>query len=66
MLGLSGGTIMYVVVFEVLERERSKSISGMIQFTFFLLGFIAMVCIDVFGELKENILEVSFLPSYKF
>ena len=39
---LSGGTLIYVVVFEVLERERSKNVSGLAQLCFFLLGFCVL------------------------
>ena len=48
--GISGGTILYVVVFEILQREKSKSVSGLLQLTFLILGFAVMVCIEVFGK----------------
>ena len=37
--GIAGGTILYIVVFEVLERERSKNVSGLAQLLFIILGF---------------------------
>ena len=37
--GIAGGTILYIVVFEVLERERSKNVSGLAQLLFIVLGF---------------------------
>ena len=46
---LAGGTIIYVVVFEILERERSKNVSGLAQFVFVVLGFGAMLIIELVG-----------------
>ena len=48
--GISGGTILYVVVFEILQREKNKAVPGLLQITFVLVGFAVMVCIEVFGE----------------
>ncbi len=47
---LAGGTIIYVVVFEVLQRERSKSVSGLVQLVFVILGFSVMMFIELFGK----------------
>ena len=47
--GISAGTILYVVVFEILQREKSKSVPGLLQLAFVLLGFAAMLCIELFG-----------------
>ena len=44
---LAGGTILYVVVFEILERERSKNISGLAQLFFVILGFSAMLTVEL-------------------
>jgi len=44
---LAGGTIIYVVVFEILERERSKKVSGLAQLFFVILGFSAMLIIEL-------------------
>ena len=46
---LSAGTILYVVVFEVLQRERSKNINGMATFFAAVLGFVAMLLVEIFG-----------------
>jgi hypothetical protein len=51
---LAGGTLIYVVVFEVLQRERSKSVSGMAQLMSVILGFSALMCIEIFGKLKNS------------
>ena len=48
--GLAAGTILYVVVFEILQREKSKAVPGLLQLAFVLLGFAAMLCIELFGE----------------
>ena len=49
--GLSAGTILYVVVFEVLQREKTrKKIPGLIQLLFVILGFATMLSIEVFGK----------------
>lgn len=53
---LAGGTIIYVVVFEVLQRERSKSVSGLAQLFFVILGFCVMMSIELFGNLKTIII----------
>ena len=47
---LAGGTIIYVVVFEVLERERSKNVSGLAQLFFVLLGFGVLVSVELLGK----------------
>ena len=46
---LAGGTILYVVVFEVLERERSKSVSGLVQLFFVIVGFSVMMSVELLG-----------------
>ena len=55
-VGLAAGTILYVVVFEVLQRERSKSVSGLVQLLFVVAGFSAMMCVDLFGKILNFIL----------
>lgn len=44
--GIAGGTILYIVVFEVLERERSKNVSGLAQLLFIILGFAVISSIE--------------------
>ena len=51
---LAGGTILYVVVFEVLQRERSKQhVPGLLQLAFVSMGFAAMVLVEVYGMTKK-------------
>ena len=48
---LAAGTILYVVAFEILERERSKSISGLVQLCFVIVGFSAMMTVELLGTI---------------
>ena len=53
--GLSAGTILYVVVFEVLQREKTKrKIPGLVQLVFILIGFAIMLCIEILGTSLQN------------
>ena len=49
---LASGTIIYVVVFEVLERERSKNVSGLAQLFFIILGFCVLLMVQLLGDLS--------------
>jgi hypothetical protein len=53
---LAGGTIIYVVVFEVLERERSKNVSGLAQLFFVILGFCVMMSVEILGKVLNIII----------
>lgn len=53
MQGLACGTILYVAFFEILERERSKSTVGLIQWTLLVLGFLSIMCLQLLG--KKNL-----------
>ena len=48
--GLAAGTLLYVVMFEVLNREREKQLPGLLQLTAVILGFIIMLIIQLFRE----------------
>ena len=48
--GIAGGTLLYVVMFEVLNRERTKNVSGLLQLAGILVGFASMLMIEIFGE----------------
>ena len=39
-----------MAVFEVLERERSKNITGLVQVAFVILGFTVMMLVEFFGK----------------
>ena len=49
--GLAGGTILYIVMFEVLQREKEKKVPGICQLFGILLGFGAMMVIELVGKL---------------
>ena len=53
---LAGGTIIYVVVFEVLERERSKNVSGLAQLFFVILGFCVLMAVEILGKVLNIII----------
>ena len=56
--GLAAGTILYVVMFEVLQRERERGkkgegevqVEGILQLAAIILGFSVMMVIEIFGE----------------
>ena len=60
---LAGGTIIYVVVFEVLERERSKNVSGLAQLFFVILGFCVMMLVEILGKVL-NIIILFYFEKY--
>jgi len=48
--GLAAGTLLYVVVFEVLQREKSKQkVPGLIQLAFVLAGFATILLLVRYG-----------------
>ena len=48
---LSGGTIIYCVMFEIIQRERQKDVSGMVQLIGIVLGFVGMLLIEIYCKL---------------
>jgi len=52
--GIAAGTLLYVVMFEVLNRERMKEVSGLLQLVGVLLGFGVMLLIEIFGPHHEH------------
>ena len=48
--GVAGGTIIYVVMFEIFSRERAKDVPGLLQFVAIIIGFVIMMIIQIFGE----------------
>ena len=49
---LSAGCIIYVVVFEVLQRERAKLIRPkIVQFLALITGFVTMMTVDLLSKL---------------
>ena len=54
--GIAGGTLLYVVMFEVLNRERTKNVAGLVQLAGILVGFASMLMIEIFGEFFDKTL----------
>ncbi len=50
--GIAGGTLLYIVFYEVLERGRltKAGMVGMVGCAFFLLGFAAMTVVEALGK----------------
>jgi len=56
--GLATGSLLYVVFFEILEKERQKSVPGVLQVVSMALGFIFMVLLglaEVRSERNEEV-----------
>merc|ERR1711983_255532 len=47
--GLATGTLLYVVFFEVIEKERLKGTDGLVQVSFLLLGCLVMLLMEYIG-----------------
>ena len=45
--GLATGTLIYVVFFEILEKERSKGTSGLLVITCLVLGFLCILLLQL-------------------
>jgi len=57
MQGLATGSLLYVVFFEILEKERQKTVPGVLQVCAMALGFIFMVLLglaEVRSEREEE------------
>ena len=53
---LAAGTIIYVVCFEIMQRERAKAIKPkIVQFLAMVAGFAAMMTIDLTRKLGINL-----------
>ena len=55
--GIATGSLLYVVFFEILEKERQKAVPGLLQVIAMSLGFIFMVLLglaEVRGEGSET------------
>ena len=49
--GVAAGTILYVVMFEILNRERAKNVPGILQLLGVMLGFGVLLLIEIFGKI---------------
>jgi len=57
--GLATGSLLYVVFFEILEKERQKTVPGVLQVCAMTLGFIFMVLLGLAEVRSEREEEVS-------
>jgi len=51
---ISGGSIVYCVMFEIIQREKQKEVSGMLQLLGILLGFVGMLLLDIYFREPEE------------
>merc|ERR1711936_222228 len=52
--GIAAGTLLYVVMFEVLNRERERDISGILQLAGVIVGFGVMLTIECLAPHHEH------------
>jgi hypothetical protein len=55
--GLATGSLFYVVFFEILEKERQKAVSGVLQVVSMASGYIFMVLLGL-AEVRSERVEV--------
>lgn len=53
--GMAAGTLVYVIFFEVLQRERANTQSGFFQLIAIMLGFIVMLGLQLISKLRKFI-----------
>ena len=51
--GMAAGTLLYVVFFEVLARERANEKSGLLQLAAILVGFMLMLGLQIASEFHQ-------------
>ena len=48
---LAGGNLLYLAVFEILQREKCKEkVPGMLQLLCVIIGFLVIMCLDITGN----------------
>jgi len=52
---LSGGSIIYCVMFEIIQRERQKDVSGMLQLFGMFIGFAGMLALEAHSKCEEEV-----------
>ena len=51
--GLAAGTLVYVAMFEIIQREKTKEkVPGLAQLLFILLGFGTILLFTRYGDTK--------------
>jgi len=51
---LCGGSIIYCVMFEIIQREKQKDVSGLLQLLGIILGFVGMLLLVVYVKEPEE------------
>merc|ERR1712223_1934749 len=51
--GLAGGTIVYLVMFELVQRERGKKVAGLLQLLGIFSGFMLMLVLELYSNHSE-------------
>ena len=63
----AAGTLVYVSMFEIIQREQSKDeIPGLVQLLFVLLGFTAILLFTRYGNNSWKFLELEFFDPHFF
>ena len=58
---LAGGNLLYLAVFEILQREKCKEkVPGMLQLMCVIIGFLVIMCLDITGYDKIMIFHYRF------
>ena len=63
MQGIATGSLLYVVFFEVIEKERAGSTSHALQLIFIVLGSVTIIGLKVLEDLlsrDEEVVESEF------
>ena len=48
---IAAGTLLYVCVFEIIEREKCKQkVPGLVQLLCVILGFASLMLVEILGE----------------
>lgn len=64
--GMAAGTLLYVVFFEVLARERANEKSGLLQLVAIIIGFTLMLGLQIASELiSRKTREFPASPEYR-
>ncbi|KAK9507605.1 hypothetical protein O3M35_007425 [Rhynocoris fuscipes] len=54
--GMAAGTLLYVIFFEVLQREKSNARYGLVQLFSIIAGFLVLLALGLFSKLFSFIL----------
>ena len=66
MQGIATGSLLYVVFFEVIEKERAGQTSHCLQLVFIILGSVTIIALKVLEDVmshEEPVLEVKMASS---